>query len=270
MRNNRNEGLATGLSLAWMLAKRDLKNRYASSYAGIAWNIGVPLLYALINVVVFSILMSGRMGARYGDVPFALFYFVPFSLWSVFAEVTGRSPGILREYAYLINKIAFPAWVLPMVPFASALLGQAIILLLTAGMVVYLDVTIAETAWMYVLIWAIVMVLTLGVAYAVSALAVYIPDLAQAVPVVVTILFWLTPILYPATLVEDSGALWVRNVIMDYNPFYYIVDLSRHAMFGGGAVPLEAVGTMALVALTVLAAGLFLFRKLRPGFADVI
>lgn len=270
MRNNRNEGLATGLSLAWMLAKRDLKNRYASSYAGITWNVGVPLLYSLINVVVFSILMSGRMGARYNDVPFALFYFVPFSLWGVFAEVTGRSTGILREYAYLINKIAFPAWVLPMIPFASALVGQAIILAFTAGLFLWLDVPLAGTAWLYLLIWLISMVLTLGISYAISALSVYVPDMAQAVPVAVTILFWLTPILYPATLVETHGALWVRNVIMDYNPFYYLVDLSRHAVLGGGAVGFDTLGAMALVALATLAFGLFVFRKLRPGFADVL
>jgi hypothetical protein len=62
--------LSNGLRFAWMLAKRDLRNRYASSYAGAAWNIGVPLLYALINVVVFSLIMKGRMDERYDNVPF--------------------------------------------------------------------------------------------------------------------------------------------------------------------------------------------------------
>jgi lipopolysaccharide transport system permease protein len=270
MRNKTNQGFRTGLGLTWMLAKRDLQNRYASSYAGVAWNIGVPLLYSLINVVVFSILMTGRMGDRYGNVPFALFYFVPFSLWAVFAEVVGRSPAILREYAYLINKIAFPAWVLPLIPFASALLSQAIILALTAGLMVYLHVPLAPTAWVYLPIWLIALALTLGVAYVVAALAVYVPDLAQAVPVSITILFWLTPILYPATLVEDHGALWIRNIIMDYNPFYYLVDLSRHAVFGGAALAWHALAVMALVAAAALAGGLAVFRKLQPGFADVI
>ncbi len=270
MRNKTNQGFRNGLGLTWMLARRDLKNRYASSYAGVAWNVGVPLLYSLINVIVFSILMTGRMGERYGNVPFALFYFVPFSLWTVFSEVVGRSPGILREYAYLINKIAFPAWVLPLIPFASALLSQAIILVLTAGLMIYLQVPLAPTAWVYLPIWLIALTLTLGIAYVVAALAVYVPDLAQAVPVGVTILFWLTPILYPATLVEDHGALWIRNIIMDYNPFFYLVDLSRHAVFGGAAMSWHALGAMALVAAAVLALGLALFRKLQPGFADVI
>jgi lipopolysaccharide transport system permease protein len=270
MRNKSNEGFIKGLVFAWMLAKRDLKNRYASSYAGVAWNIGVPLLYALINVIVFSILMTGRMGARYGDIPFALFYFVPFSLWAVFSEVVGRSPGVLKEYGYLINKIAFPSWVLPLVPLASALLSQAIILLLTCGMMWHLGIPPANTAGVFLLIWLISLVFTIGISYAVSALSVYVPDLAQATPVCINIVFWLTPILYPATLVEDGGALWVRNIIMNFNPFYYLVELSRHAVFGSAAVSWEVIGAMSLVASLTFAAGLFVFRKLQPGFADVI
>jgi len=256
--------------LVWMLAKRDLKNRYASSYAGVAWNIGVPLLYSLINVIVFSILMSGRMGARYGDVPFALFYFIPFSLWTVFAEVVGRSPGILKEYAYLINKISFPSWVLPLVPLASALVSQAVILVLVIGLMMYKSVPLANTAEVYILIWGISIILTVGIAYAVSAVAIYVPDLAQAVPVGITILFWLTPILYPATLIETHGALWIRNIIMYFNPFYYIVELSRYAVIGGSDISWREIGVMSVLATLVLAMGLFVFRKLQPGFADVV
>jgi ABC-type polysaccharide/polyol phosphate export permease len=270
MRHRHHKNSLAQLRLAWMLAKRDLKNRYASSYAGVAWNIGVPLLYSIINVLVFSILMSGKMGAAYGNIPFAMFYFVPLSLWTMFAEVVGRAPTVLREYSYLINKIAFPAWVLPLVPLASALLSQAIILLMTIGLAFYLDVQIASTAWLYIVIWMISLVITMGVAYAVASLSVYVPDMVQAVPVGITILFWLTPILYPATLVREKGAIWLRSIIMDYNPFYYVVDMSRHAVFGSAEVRLQTVALMALVAALILAAGVAVFRKLQPGFADVI
>jgi ABC-type polysaccharide/polyol phosphate export permease len=258
------------LSLAWMLAKRDLKNRYASSYAGIAWNIGVPLLYAITNVVVFSILMTGRMGDRYGNIPFALFFFVPLSLWTFFSDVVGRSTGILREYGYLINKIAFPFWVLPLVPIASALLNQGILLVLVGGLMAFHGIAPASTAGVYLLIWLVCVFLTLGVAYAISAVAVYVPDLAQIVPVGINILFWLTPILYPATLVEQGGSLWVRSLMMDFNPFYYIIELSRHSVFGTAVVSWSALAMMGVVAVATLIAGLLVFRKLKPGFADVI
>jgi ABC-type polysaccharide/polyol phosphate export permease len=265
-----NRDRVSGARLAWMLAKRDVQNRYANSYAGLAWSVGVPLLYSIINVMVFSILMKGRMGGDYTKIPFTLFYFVPFSLWSLFAEVTMRSPGILREYSYLINKIAFPAWVLPLVPFASAFLSQLILFLIIVGLFIAQGVEPAASAVMFVPIWACTVLITVGAAYAVSSIAVFIPDLGQLVPVLVTILFWLTPILYPATLISQSDAGWVRHLIMGYNPFYYITEGARQAVFVGA----EGVGLklliMFLVAAFSLAAGTGVFRKLQRGFADVI
>lgn len=266
----RNSGIINSLLLAWMLAKRDLLNRYAGSYAGVFWTIGVPLLYALINVVVFSTLLNGRMGARYGDIPFALFYFIPFSLWILFAEVVGRSTGILSEYRYLVSKIAFPFWVLPLIPLASALLSQAIILLLAFGLMLHYEISIGNTVAIYLLVWMACLLLTLGVAYAVAALSVYVPDLGQIVPVVVNILFWLTPILYPATLVEEHGALWVRKLIMDWNPFYYLTEISRHAVFATAEVDWMALVLLLLLGAAALLAGFALFRRLKSGFADVL
>jgi lipopolysaccharide transport system permease protein len=263
-------GAREGLRLAWMLSKRDLKNRYANSYMGAAWTVGVPLLYSIINVIVFSILMSGRMGSHYGDIPFALFYFVPFSLWTLFTEIVGRSPGILREHSYLINKIAFPAWVLPLIPLASAFLSQSIILILTAGLMVHLNVYPAKTAGIYIFIWLIAITFSLGVAYIISAIGLFVPDLGQIVRFFITILFWLTPFLYPATLVEKNGAVWVRNIIMHYNPFYYLVEISRHAVFGSAEIGWAALSIMAIFALLTGFLGLLIFQKLRPGFADVI
>jgi lipopolysaccharide transport system permease protein len=258
------------ISLAWMLTRRDLKNRYASSYAGIAWNVGVPLFYALINVVVFSILMGSRMGERYGGVPFALFYFVPLSLWTVFSEVTGRSTGILREYGYLINKIAFPVWVLPLVPLGSAMISQGILLAIIGALLVFYGIPLTVSAAAFVLLWAFSILLTLGVAYAIAALSVYVPDMVPMVPLVTSVLFWLTPILYPVALVESSGALWARNVIVNFNPFFYMVEAAREAVLPGGQMHWSYVLVVGVTALACFAAGTALFRKLKSGFADVL
>jgi lipopolysaccharide transport system permease protein len=259
-------GISRSMALAWMLARRDVQHRYASSYLGFTWSVGVPFLYALINVVVFSVLMSGRMGPRYSEIPFALFYFVPFTLWGLFSEVVGRSTQILREYHYLISKIAFPYWVLPLIPLASALLTQAIIWVLISVLMLYSGIAPAYSAILYVPIWMISLLLTVGVA----ALSVYVPDLAQVVPVVLNILFWLTPLLYPASLVEDHGALWLRGLIMDYNPFFYLVEFSRHAVFGSAAIDWTPLLVTSLFSTGVLGLGLALFQKLKPGFSDVI
>jgi lipopolysaccharide transport system permease protein len=258
------------LSLAWMLAQRDLKNRYVSSYAGIAWNVGVPLLYAVINVTVFSILMSHRMGNRYGDVPFALFYFVPFSLWTVFTEVTSRSTGILREYSYLISKIAFPVWVLPLIPFASAMISQGIILAIIVVLMIVNHMPISATLLVFPVIWLFSLLITMGAAYTISSLSVFIPDMVPVVPVVTNILFWLTPILYPVTMVESSNLLWVRNLILTYNPFFYMVEASRESVLPGLGIHWNYVLVFGAVSVIAFLIGAMVFRKLKSGFADVL
>lgn len=260
----------SGLRLAWMLAKRDVRNRYANSYIGLAWSVGVPLLYSIINVMVFSILMKGRMGGDYSRIPFTLFYFVPFSLWSLFAEIVNRSPFILREYSYLITKIAFPVWALPLVPFASAILSQVIIWVIIVFLMFVQHTLPVGSVWMFILIWACSVMLTMGAAYAVSSLSIFVPDLGQLIPVLVTIMFWMTPILYPASLVKASGALWVRNLIMSYNPFYYMTEASRQAVFVGSAEVWPSLAILAATSVAWLLLGVYIFRKLQRGFADVI
>jgi ABC-type polysaccharide/polyol phosphate export permease len=160
--------------------------------------------------------------------------------------------------------------VLPLVPLASAFLNQLILFVITAVLMAANGIGPASSAWLFVVVWAIAVMLTVGLAFAVSAVALYVPDLAQIVPVGVNILFWLTPILYPATLVETQGALWVRSLIMEFNPFSYIVEMSRQSVFGTSPVALGALAGLAVFALVVLGAGLLAFRKLKSGFADVL
>ncbi len=268
MQNQTNVGLAEGLRLAVMLSRRDMRTRYANSFAGVAWSIALPLLFALVNVVVFSVLMTGRMGTRYGDVPFSLFYFVPFSLWALFTEVTSRSTSILREYHYLITKIAFPTWVIPLVPLASALVSQLVMFAIIAFLLVTKSVMPSPDAWAFFVIWGLTVVMTIGVSYLVSSIAMYIPDVGQLVPVLVTILFWLTPILYPAAMAQD-GPLWFRNMVMHFNPFYYMVESARLAVLGAEPLPWSYVGIFACFAGVTLLLGWRVFSKLKAGFADV-
>ena len=159
---------------------------------------------------------------------------------------------------------------LPLVPLGSALLNQFILFCIVGVLLVTQSIMPAASAPLFILVWLVTLVLTIGIAYGLSALAVYVPDLSQIVPVCVNILFWLTPILYSATLVEQDGPFWVRKLIMEYNPFSHIVEMSRQSVFGAGEVSLAALGWLALLAVVVLGLGLAVFRKLKSGFADVL
>ena len=237
---------------------------------GALWLIGVPLLYAVINVFVFSILMSGKIGDRYGEAPFALFYFSGLAVWIVFADVTGRSTFILREYAYLINKIAFPVWLLPLLSFASALLTQLIVLSIVGGLMLWYGHASSSALIFFPLVWLSSILLSLGVAYGTSALSVFIPDLAQAIPVLLNILFFLSPILYSPLLVEQAAGYWSRQVLMNWNPIYYLVEASRASLIGTGEFPWAYLAYSFCFAAIALVLGIGLFARLRKGFADVL
>ncbi|WP_025029799.1 ABC transporter permease [Nitratireductor aquibiodomus] len=258
------------LHLAWVLARRDLSNRYAASYFGFVWTIGVPLVYALINIVVFSMMMRGRMGDRYADVPFTVFYFIALSQWILFAEAVPRSAGIVREYSYLLRtRVGFPAWIIPILPLASAAVTQLVVISLGIASMVANDIIPSTSAVLFIFVTACTVILTLGVSYIVAAISVYVPDMSQAVPIFVTMLFWLTPILYPPSMLEGAPAI-VRHLILTFNPFYYLTETARLAVLG----TIEPVWPKLLVpfvfGVSVLVVGHWIFRKLRPGFTDVL
>lgn len=259
------------LRLCWNVAKRDLGNRYASSVGGVFWTIGTPLLTALINVTVFSILMSGRMGKNYGDAPFLVFFFIPFSLWMIFAEAVPRATSIIREYAYLLkSQVGFPVWVIPLIPLASSVVTQLVILACCLIAMAFTGTGMANTAGLYLVLWLLTVLITVGVSYLVASLSVYLPDLAQVMPIVVNVLFWLTPMLYPPSLVEASGSGVARDVILRYNPFCFLAEGARMAVLGAPGPLWGNIATLALWGAGVLALGMYVYRSLRRGFADVI
>jgi lipopolysaccharide transport system permease protein len=262
--------ILTGLSLAKTMAMRDLKNRYANTYGGFIWHLGVPFIYAMINVAVFSTLMKGRLGGEFSGIPFVLYYFVPFSLWTFFSEMMGRSTSVLRDNGFLINKIAFPAWVLPLIPVATSLLSQLVAIMISVILMIYFRIPLSINAGLFLVVWAISLIFTLGAAYMVAALSLYVPDLVQVVPVMTGIIFWLTPIVYPASIILDNGSPWIANLIVHANPFYFLVETARLSVFSDSVISLGALSLALVLSIMFFGLGLWIFKKLQPGFADVM
>jgi ABC-type polysaccharide/polyol phosphate export permease len=210
------------------------------------------------------------MGERYGDIPFAIFFFVPYSLWTAFTEITARSTGILREYSYLITKIAFPSWIIPLIPLASALISQVIIVLVVVVVFAISAISPSASLWAFGLIWLVSLVMCIGFSYGISAISVYVPDMAPTVPFLTNIAFWLTPILYSPAVVEQYATPAVQALIIEYNPFFYMTEFAREAVIPGVSLHWEYLLWFGLFSTISLAAGVWIFAKLRFGFADVL
>jgi ABC-type polysaccharide/polyol phosphate export permease len=251
------------------LIRRDLRTRYAGSVMGVLWSIGVPALNALVLSAVFSVLMSGRMGLEYEGVPFAVFYFAGFAPWILFTEASGRAVGIIVENAAILKRMSFPLEALCAQVAGSAIITHLVVLAAAGSLMAYHGL---PATWHLLLLpglLGLTLVLTLGVSFALAALSVFVRDLVQLVPVGLSLMFFLTPILYPPSLLAAAPG-WARSLLLDLNPWHHIVEAYRFAILDAPGLGLGGLAYSAAVAMLALAGGLALFRRLKGAFADVL
>jgi lipopolysaccharide transport system permease protein/teichoic acid transport system permease protein len=251
------------------LIRRDIRTRYAGSLIGMFWSVGVPALNALVLSAVFSVLMSGRMGIQYESVPFALFYFAGFAPWVLFTEASGRAPSVIVDNAAIVKRLPFPLEALCVQVVGSAIISHLVVLGVTGLLMLVHGLPVTANLSLLPLLLCVTLVLTLGIVLALAALAVFVRDLVQLVPVGLNLLFFLTPILYPPSMVISAPAS-VRFFVLDLNPWHHIVEGYRVAILGTSALDLWGLGYAAFMAIRALVGGLALFRRLRPAFADVL
>ncbi len=247
--------------LLYFLIWRDLKVRYKQTAIGVAWAILQPLLAAALFTVVF-----GRFAGVPSDgLPYPLFAYAGLLPWQLFSYALTESTNSVVTHQQLIKKVFFPRIFLPLTPVLAALVDFAV-----AGvvLVVLLAVFQVGVSWKILLLplaVAMAMVVAFSVAVWLAALNVKYRDVRYAVPFLVQVWFFATPIVYPSRLVPER----VRTV-WALNPMASVVDVFRWALLGAPPPPLAALGTSLAAVLLVLAAGLRFFRSVETTIADVV
>jgi ABC-type polysaccharide/polyol phosphate export permease len=233
------------------------------------WSIGVPLLNAVVLSTVFSWLLRGRLGDQYHNVPFMAFYFAGIAPWTLFLEATSRSTGVIIDNASIVKRIPFPLETLCMQVVLSACISYGV-MLVSAIIVTFAYGTGPSPRLLYLLgLLPMTACLTLGACYVLSALTVYFRDLAQIVPIVLNLVFFMTPILYPPNLLEHAP-YWAKLIILDLNPLHHLVEAHRFCIFGGPDINVSGLIYASIVSALVGLGGLLTFRRLKVGFADVL
>jgi lipopolysaccharide transport system permease protein len=245
------------------LVRRDFQGRYAGSLLGCLWSFVQPLwqlaLFTFVFAVVLKIPLTGQRTEN-----FALFLFCGLLPWMAISEGITRATAAIADNASLVKKLAFPSEILVVTVVLAALLHEAI-----AG-VVFLAVLamLGELTWrglpLLLLALPVQVALTLGLGLLLAAVNVFFRDALQVLGMVMTGWFYLTPIVYPLSLVPEEVRPWIAA-----NPLTPLVGLYRQALLGGGGLP---AGTWILVvlALGLLCCGLWVFRRLRTAFVDHI
>jgi lipopolysaccharide transport system permease protein len=257
MRDSRNRALFANFF------RRELSARYLGSTSALLWAFVQPLMMLAVYYFVFTRVFRT---AAFDGKSFLLFVAVALWPWLAAQEGLVRATVAIPSYGALIRKVAFPH---ELVVYASV---AATFALQFAGYVVVLLVLFAfgepvrfEGLAVAIPIWAILGIGVTGVALALSALQVFIRDVEHVLAPLLTVLMYLTPILYPLALVPDGVRPWVAA-----NPFGWLVSRLRDALLDGRVAPRAGDAVALAVALALFFAGRWVFRRLSPYFEDFV
>lgn len=244
------------------LVLRDLRSRYTGSAFGFVWAFLNPIWQLVLFNLVFSIILRiPLVGERITSFP--AFLFAGLLPWMAFAEGVSRGATVVLDNAQLVKKMRFPSQVLVFSVVLSAALHTGVALGLFAILqAVRGEIDVRHLPWLVVGL-AAQLTLTSGVALLAGALQVYLRDVQHTLGLILSALFYVTPIVYPVGLVPERLRVWLAA-----NPLTTVVTLFRSFLTSSDPPSTAAVVVLAVVAAALLALGTIVYRRLAPGFAD--
>lgn len=247
--------------LLYFLAWRDVKVRYKQTLLGAAWAIIQPFF----TMVVFSIFF-GRLAKMPSDgIPYPIFAYTALVPWSFFAHGLTQASNSLVGSAHLIKKVYFPRLIVPISAVLSGVIDFALAFVVLVAMMLYYGIAPSVATFTLPIFALLGMVTSLAVSLWLSALNVEFRDIRYVVPFLTQLWMFATPIAYPSSLLSEP---W--RTVYGINPMVGVVEGFRWGLLGVGSVSGPTLVVSAVVALVLLVAGGYYFRRMEATFADVV
>jgi len=252
-------------SILWTMIKRDLRARFIGSFFGFSWSVIDPLTQVLIYGVVFGLFFKSQPDPEFGTNSYILYLVCGILPWQFFAQSVTASTGSIVSNANLVKKaVGFPSEILPVIKVMSNLLSHLIGML-----ILILIIAIFHGVSFYIPFIFVYMLPTLifaiGVGWIVAGLNVYLRDVQQVMPLVLMAGFFFTPIFYSPSSVPEPIL-----TVLSLNPMFHAVIGYRYALLTGRILPPGSLAYLLITSFFIFGLGGVFFRKLKPGFAEVL
>jgi homopolymeric O-antigen transport system permease protein len=246
--------------LLFFLTWRDVQVRYKQTVLGVAWAIIQPLA----TMLIFTLFFGKLAGMPSEDIPYPLFAYAGLLPWTFFSNAVTSSGNSLVGSSNLITKVYFPRMIIPGAAVGAGLVDFAIAFALLAGLMAYYHVVVTWSILMLPVLVALTTLLALGVGMWMSALNVKYRDIRYALPFLIQLWMFASPIIYPASIVPERWR-WVLAL----NPLTGIIVGIRSALFGR---PFDwtALSMAAILTVAILTYAAYDFRRMEKTFADVV
>jgi lipopolysaccharide transport system permease protein len=244
---------------------KDIKARYAGSLFGPLWIIVTPLYQILLYTFLFSTILRIRFDEGAGTSSFVVYLLAGMIPWLFFSEATTRGVSAFIDNAHIIKKVKFPVEVCVATVIISSAVTFLVYMIFYFAMLIVMGVLKFQTVALFLLPVGIQVLLILGLSFGLGSLAVFFRDIATITGMALNLVFFLTPIVYPATAIPER----LRG-FFNINPFYFIVEMSRSVLVRGEVPNATAILYPSIVALAIFFAGYYIFCKTKEAFKDIL
>ncbi len=244
---------------------RDLRARYVGSLMGFFWSVIHPIVLLVSYTFVFKVIFGVRPLPETGTTSFPLFLFCSILPWLFFQDTLQRSSTILIDNTNLVTKTLFPTEILPLTVALAGLVNHLIGFGILLVIILFTIGKISVFLLLVPVYFATLMLFTLGIAWLVASLNVFVRDISQVLSVILTFWFWFTPIFYTTDRFPPSLLVLVRC-----NPLAHVVVGYRDCLLRMRMPDLKMLALLAVLSFAVFAAGGLFFRHTKREFVDVL
>lgn len=247
--------------LLYFLIWRDVKVRYKQTVLGIGWAILQPLALMLVFTLFFGTLAN----IPSEGIPYPLFAYAGLLPWQVFSRsITDASNSLIRDQR-LVTRTFFPRMILPIATIFAAMVDFAVASVLLLVMMLFYRITPSSSVVWLVAFVLLMLTTAIGMGFWLSALNLEFRDVTYILPFLNQFLLFLTPVVYPSSLVAQG---W--RTLYGINPMASVVEGFRWSLLGAGPGPGATLLVSALVSLSLFFSGLAFFQRRERTFADIL
>jgi lipopolysaccharide transport system permease protein len=247
--------------LLYFLTKRDIKVRYKQTVLGGLWAVIQPAF----TMIVFTLFFGRLANVPSDGLPYPIFVYAGLLPWTYFANAVSASGNSLVGSANLITKVYFPRLIVPASAALGGLLDFFIALFVLAALMAYYQFIPGAAILFFPVLVALTFLCAIGVGLWLSALNVQYRDIRYAIPFLIQIWMFVSPVIYPVSLVKERYQ-WLLAI----NPMGGVIHAYRACLLGRQPIDWQLLTLSALIILAIFLGGLYYFRRMEKVFADVV
>ena len=251
--------------LAFSFAKRDFKERYVGAGLGQFWYILSPIITIFIYTVIFSDFMKMKLEIIDNSYAYSI-YLVPGLLaWTAFSTILVRLSNSFFEKANLIKKINVPMYTFQLSIVITEFFLFMLSILLSIGFLILVSQPVTLSFLWMIPVMALQTLFVFGLGVIFSLFTPFFKDLKEAIPIIIQLWFWMTPIIYMSDMIANK-----YPSILIYNPFYYFVKIYQDIFLYSKTPSFETLAIILVITFTTLFLAAFLYKKMIGTIKDII